>query len=550
MEELIDKIKNKNGVWTVDLARKVLMSNDINPRTVLSKPDEWDEFVYFINQGFLKCVIEEYQLELDCSDINDFSEEIKAIEAYEKLIEDRGELEAYTKIQAETTYDEQLEMTYELWRKLRNRGAENIEIKKRNYSLYAKDLKTMVRVGGINVSQVLEVIKNRKVDIYMAAPYRTYKGSTLYLFSFEVTPAFIAELEINEQNNREILAQFEQQGKQGKKAGKDRYQSFVDNIPYDTSGVDDVDVDDLIVFCTDGIKKTGMVVGTIADGKKGIQTALELIHQNSQRMTEKRGDLASMLGNKSNNSKITVHLNTEGYEKEMLLVLNPEKTSKNVIEHYFAVSKEEIVTVVDFDVIPDVLEQFIGKNLDPTLRFKVIDHDETSYNAAYSPEDHCVLIYFGNTMNLIFTEFLERGILPEITFEMLLVHELGHGDHNSRYLYKDLMKLVKKINQVNLKELLQNGIWYTSPAELLQLEQILIDQIELRKRYFELALQGEIDAYVNGKKYLNENYLELFAERSYQGYLGYHKANEKKMIDLWLELYSIRDRKEKYSWYL
>lgn len=77
---------------------------------------------------------------------------------------------------------------------------------------------------------------------------------------------------------------------------------------------------------------------------------------------------------------------------------------------------------------------------------------------------------------------------------------------------------------MKLNELWGNEIWDTSQTDLLQVEEILTDQIELRKRYFELELQGEIDAYVNGKKYINDDYLELFAERSYQGYLGLSKG--------------------------
>lgn len=539
LEAIIHKLESQQLIWTNRYTGAVIRNysnSDLSGYTV-KKKHEFNKLTYWLNSNYIQFKTEAYQLALSFDTNKTYHEFLREKEQFEDRL-NAEEQEAYQQIIETSSSFDEIHMKFQMWRWLLEKGAKDIEFKKRNYVLHAKDLQIVVQIGDGNITHMLDCFQ--KGMMYILLPY--FEGTTGKMLIFEKSKAFLSYLE-EQENENQYIQQFFVRSKKKKKGKSALLIPAADGADFQES--------DLVEFMEGRKTLRGIILDTINPGKPGIRAAKRIYnHEVDSRLEEtlgKRSDLERALNIRDERMKFNWKIDDSGYPETRLLVKHPKKTTAGVMMEYYAVRREDILTQtpVDIDEIMEVTKNTFYKSDDMSLNLYFTQDSSLSSNAAYNPTEHDIAVALWNVLQLVIHRFIHEGLHPSETVEMLIAHELGHADPKARYLFDDhFYNVIERINQLNhdISEVWHSVIMQSLPVE--EVEQVakwIEERIEMEKAYKKLELQGERDAFQYGIPYISEYLHPIFEQESLENYLGYRNVHEQRITSSYEQLYVVRD---------
>ena len=516
---LSEKIKDNSIIWTSRNLEKIIRNfsySELNGYS-FKKKDDFNEVVYWLTEGFLKCNIKNYRFDIVEDLVN--TEEISDILTGE-------ELRAYLEINNTSTYPIDIQMKFQAWKILYKKGAREFEFKKRNYGIYAKDLQIFVQTGDVNITHIRDSFK-KGITEYIILPY--FKEKEGKMFIFQSTHEFIEYLDTKELENKEISGFFL----------RTKIKKPIKKDSQTDSGTQNFNLTDLIIFKEAKKSLRGIILGIITPGTKGIKFAKDIYEKEMSSHMEdyynSQSHYEKMLNITDDRVKFRWQIQEQAYNEEMVFVKHPKRTSTAVVIGYYAVKKEDIIykVPIDLKIIIDTVKTVFNRSNDNSLKLNFTNEKNFPSNAAYDPSEHQIIVSLENLYHLVVNRFIDEGLNIAETTEMVIAHELGHADSNSLYLFNDrFYDVIDRFNETNqwIQQTWQEILFCSATKEAAEttLEK-LIELLYLAEEHKKLELQGEKDAFSNGLKYISKDFHLIFEKENYTTFLSYQNKHDTKI---------------------
>lgn len=548
LNDLTIKIKEKKPfVWdkedVVELIRNH-SNQSLDPYPIKHEEAFW-KLAMLLNEGYLHCRVIEYEAPLfeRTETLEMFFDGFKTF----KLGMDAEKSTAFDKIAENTTYYSEVIPNYRAWEEFfYKKGSKDVEFKKRNYLMYAKDIQSMFYRGDISISHLLKSFLKDELNKFYIAPYN-YENqpqqSIQTVYVLERTKTLGDYIEQKKKEDAEDKA-FYKKVKQKKK-------------PYELPKFNRffiLDKYDLVEFKYEGKIKRGFVVEKLPSGKQGIQIANEKISLKEayiqERSHEPRAQLRDMLG--IERRKVNTFIDETGYEEVRILIETSKNGAKGLESEFYAIEKKDILTKIPLNatLIASKINEVFERRKDPTLKIDIETEDGPS-NAAYVTYEHKILVNLRNIFNYCIDRFIKQGLRIEDTIEILMAHELGHSDQRAAYLFDDhYRETISRFNKVNqqIRTNLSGIIQYTVEPHILEETIALIkEHLSLIQAFQEIELTGEKDAYQYGLDYVSNELKLIFQKNNYELFCSYKEQHERLYLQRKNDLYFIQKIQPTYE---
>ena len=549
LSQLLDDLSSGvKPIWTTQKVATIMrtQSDPVMSGYILEKQQEFEEFAYLINEGYIDVTSDLYGPVFFTDAPERFETLKKYEEDYKEEMIQKGLGPVYEDLEATSSNVTEIRMKMIWYQQLVEMGSESIEIRKLQYSLYAQDINVMVKVGQINVPSVLDAFKNG-LERLVILPDNAGALVDSYYIELAATEKYKKFLKKEEQQQEELKNLFTQP--KGKKAIRF---PLADHLEKKEA----YEEDDLVIFSVDGKEIRGILLAELAAGEEGVRTAHEVFNEQKERYEEiawSKQPTLRFIKKSTNYFKHKWYLSDEPSNDKRWLVISPKRTSNGEIMSYHAITEDDIQGSVPFKDISKVIFEVFNRKTDPNLQLAKVTEsvNKETYTARYIWEKNCIALHISNSLNLIYNRFLHQGLPAYVTLELLFAHELGHADKDSQAIMPELHLRAEKYNRLGAKvkelEEKNKSLYSTDYEATKELEAELKKAIPLFKKFIEIDSKAELDAFINGKKYVSEVYLELFKQVSYEDYLSHIEDNKRQLIALYNKLYVTRETNRQES---
>lgn len=513
---------DKRFVWTFNsLVRAIRPRSEGLDFYGLKNHDLFTEVLFLLNEGYLKFGIRDFEYK----ELGWYKKEV-----LENLNHDQHAFDMYNYIWSRFRYSNHIDMAFAIWEEHVNKGENDIKFSNRNISVYVENAKITYKFGDVSIKPFLRAFEQGVKEFNVVDSY----NGKCKIYTFYPTPKYEAYHNEITKRNKELKKTFYQI--------KGKYKAELD--AYNNENLDKMD---LVEFLHEGEAIRGFIYKKSKE-VKDFDTLQREIHAPLRHINH---DLIVIQGLRK--PDCLLFFNEEQFAQSEYIIKSLKVTSRTEVHHYYAVNREQIVYKLgEIDVSETILEMVEkSKVVDPTLAFKVSEDDEASEgeissNACYYPDTHIVKIFLNNLFNTVFANFTLKRIHPNDLTACIMAHEMGHGNFEARKVLNDSYeKNVLTINE--LRGRIQENIGQIELSKEPSVElvketlDIALERVNALKTHYNSVMQSEMDAFLYGLKYLDDDNLKRLAqENNYQTYTSYLKSELKPLREAQVQYYMLK----------
>lgn len=513
---------DKSFIWTFNsLVRVIRPRSEGSDFYGLKNHDLFTETLFLLNEGYLNFRISDF----DYKELGVYKDDV-----LENLNHNQHAYDMYKHIWATFRYSNHIDMAFAIWEEHANKGENDIKFSNRNISVYVENAKIAYKFGDTAIKPFLRAFEQGVKEFNIVD---TYNGECK-MYTFYPTPKYAAYLIETTKRNKELKKTFSQI--------KGKYKAELD-----TYNNENLSKGDLVEFIYEG----EAIRGYIYQKSKEVKDFDTLQREINTPLRQMNHDLIAIQGLRK--PDCTLFFDDTQFDQSEYIIKALKVTARTELHNYYAVNREQVAYKLNEISVSDIiLEMFLkSKAADPTLDFKISDNGEESEdtinsNACYYPDTHRVKIFLDNLFNTVFTNFTLKRIHPNDLTACIVAHELGHSDFEARKVLNEAY--AENVDTINkLGSFLTENINRIEKSKVPSVElvketiDIALERVNALKTHYDTVMQSEMDAFIYGLKYLdNDNLKRLAQENNYQTYTSYLKSELKPLRHAQTQYYMLK----------